>query len=181
MTRLQVIELGHPVLRRVAKPITEARRTSLQPLMDQLIQTAQQANGVGIAAPQVGISERLFIVASRPTPRYPHAPVMEPTVMINPQIVSHSAERVKDWEGCLSVPGVRGLVPRYQAIAVEYTDRYGQHQHQELTDFVARIFQHELDHLNGILFIDRVESTQDLISEQDYQERIVGASWSTEK
>ncbi|UIE37612.1 peptide deformylase [Leptodesmis sichuanensis] len=181
MTRLQVMELGHPVLRRVAKPITEARRTSLQPLMDQLIQTAQQANGVGIAAPQVGISERLFIVASRPTPRYPHAPVMEPTVMINPQIVSHSAERVKDWEGCLSVPGVRGLVPRYQAIAVEYTDRYGQHQHQELTDFVARIFQHELDHLNGILFIDRVESTQDLISEQDYQERIVGASWSTEK
>lgn len=181
MTRLQVMELGHPVLRRVAKPITEARRTSLQPLMDQLIQTAQQANGVGIAAPQVGISERLFIVASRPTPRYPHAPVMEPTVMINPQIVSHSAERVKDWEGCLSVPGVRGLVPRYQAIAVEYMDRYGQHQHQELTDFVARIFQHELDHLNGILFIDRVESTQDLISEQDYQERIVGASWSTEK
>ncbi|GAB4347633.1 MAG: peptide deformylase [Leptolyngbyaceae cyanobacterium] len=181
MTRLQVMELGHPVLRRVAKPITEARRTSLQPLMDQLIQTAQQANGVGIAAPQVGISERLFIVASRPTPRYPHAPVMEPTVMINPQIISHSAERVKDWEGCLSVPGVRGLVPRYQAIAVEYTDRYGQHQHQELTDFVARIFQHELDHLNGILFIDRVESTQDLISEQDYQERIVGASWSTEK
>lgn len=181
MTRLQVMELGHPVLRRVAKSITEARRTSLQPLMDQLIQTAQQANGVGIAAPQVGISERLFIVASRPTPRYSHAPVMEPTVMINPQIVSHSAERVKDWEGCLSVPGVRGLVPRYQAIAVEYTDRYGQHQHQELTDFVARIFQHELDHLNGILFIDRVESTQDLISEQDYQERIVGASWSTEK
>lgn len=181
MTRLQVMELGHPVLRRVAKPITEARRTSLQPLMDQLIQTAQQANGVGIAASQVGVSERLFIVASRPTPRYPHAPVMEPTVMINPQIISHSAERVKDWEGCLSVPGVRGLVPRYQAIAVEYTDRYGQHQQQELTDFVARIFQHELDHLNGILFIDRVESTQDLISEQDYQERIVGASWSTEK
>ncbi|MGQ9872179.1 peptide deformylase [Leptodesmis sp.] len=181
MVRLQVIELGHPVLRRVAKPIEEARRNSLQPLMDQLIQTAQQTNGVGIAAPQVGRSERLFIVASRPTPRYPHAPVMEPTVMINPQITSHAAERVKDWEGCLSVPGVRGLVPRYQAIIVEYTDRYGQHQHQELTDFVARIFQHELDHLDGILFIDRVENTQDLISEQDYQERIVGASWSTEK
>jgi peptide deformylase len=181
MTRLQVIELGHPVLRRIAKPIAEARRKTLQPLMDQLIQTAQQANGVGIAAPQVGTSERLFIVASRPTPRYPHAPVMEPTVMINPQIISHSAARVKDWEGCLSVPGVRGLVPRYQAIAVEYTGRDGQHYHQELTDFVARIFQHELDHLDGILFIDRVESTQDLISEQEYQERIVGSSWSTKK
>ncbi len=178
---LQVMELGHPVLRKTARPIEEAQRIFLQPLMDQLIQTAQQANGVGIAAPQVGTSERLFIVASRPTPRYPHAPVMAPTVMINPQIISHSEERVKDWEGCLSVPGVRGLVPRYQAIAVEYIDRDGQPQQQELTDFVARIFQHELDHLDGILFIDRVESTEDLISEQEYQERIVGASWSTEK
>ncbi len=178
---LQVIELGHPVLRRVSQSVEEVRREHLQALMDQLIQTAQQANGVGIAAPQVGTSERLFIVASRPTPRYPHAPVMAPTVMINPQIISHSEERVKDWEGCLSVPGVRGLVPRYQAIAVEYIDRDGQRQQQELTDFVARIFQHELDHLDGILFIDRVESTQDLMSEQEYQERIVGTSWSTEK
>lgn len=178
---LQVMELGHPVLRRTAKPIAEARREHLQPLMDRLIETAQQANGVGIAAPQVGTSERLFIVASRPTPRYPHAPVMEAMVMINPQILSHSAERVKDWEGCLSVPGVRGLVPRYQAIVVEYTGRDGQRYQQELTDFVARIFQHELDHLDGILFIDRVESTQDLISEQEYQEQIVSTSWSTEK
>lgn len=178
---LQVIELGHPVLRRVAQSVEEARREHLQPLMDQLIETTQQANGVGIAAPQVGTSERLFIVASRPTPRYPHAPVMEPTVMINPQILSHSLERVKDWEGCLSVPGVRGLVPRYRAIAVEYTGRDGQRYQQELTDFVARIFQHELDHLDGILFVDRVESTEDLITEQEYQERVVGASWSTEK
>ncbi len=178
---LQVLELGHPVLRRVAEPIGEPKNEHLLALMDQLIETAQQANGVGIAAPQVGTSERLFIVASRPTPRYPQAPVMEPTVMINPTILSHSSERVKDWEGCLSVPGVRGLVPRYQAIVVEYTGRDGQHYQQELTDFVARIFQHELDHLDGILFIDRVESSQDLITEQEYQERIVGASWSTEK
>lgn len=178
---LQVIELGHPVLRRVAQSVEEARRENLQPLMDQLIETARQANGVGIAAPQVGTSERLFIVASRPTPRYPHAPVMEPTVMINPQILNHSSERVKDWEGCLSVPGVRGLVPRYRAIAVEYTGRDGQRYQQELTDFVARIFQHELDHLDGILFVDRVEGPQDLITEQEYQERVVGASWSTEK
>jgi peptide deformylase len=175
--QLQVIELGHPVLRRVAKSIGEGRRADLHALMDQLIHTAQQANGVGIAAPQVGRSERLFIVASRPTPRYPHAPTMEPTVMLNPKILSHSSEQVKDWEGCLSVPGVRGLVPRYQAIAVEYIDRHGELHHQDLTDFVARIFQHELDHLDGILFIDRVESTGELISEQEYQERIVGSAW----
>lgn len=178
---LQVMELDHPVLRRIAEPIGEAKREHFQSLMDQLIETARQANGVGIAAPQVGVSERLFIVASRPTPRYPHAPVMEPTVMINPQILSHSSEQVKDWEGCLSVPGVRGLVPRYQKIIVEYTGRDGQRYQQELTDFVARIFQHELDHLDGILFIDRVEDLQDLITEQEYQERIVGSSWSTEK
>jgi peptide deformylase len=76
---------------------------------------------------------------------------------------------VKGWEGCLSVPGIRGLVPRYQAIEVEYIGRDGSQHRQELTDFVARIFQHELDHLNGIVFLDRVESTLDLISEKEFQ------------
>jgi peptide deformylase len=98
---------------------------------------------------------------------------MEPTAMINPRIIAHSTERVKGWEGCLSLPGIRGLVPRYQAIEVEYITRDGQLHQQELTDFVARIFQHEYDHLDGIVFLDRVESTHDLMTEQEYQQRIV--------
>jgi peptide deformylase len=94
---------------------------------------------------------------------------MEPIAMINPRILDRSTEMVKDWEGCLSVAGVRGLVPRHRLISVEYYDRWGQLQKQEFTDFVARIFQHELDHLNGMLFVDRVESPDDLYTEAAYQ------------
>lgn len=171
---LQVIELGNPSLRQLAQPILQIESDRIQTLIDQLILTVQQANGVGIAAPQVAESERLFIVASRPNPRYPHAPEMEPTAMINPRILAHSNEQVNGWEGCLSVPGIRGLVPRYSAIEVEYTGRDGKQYQRELTDFVARIFQHELDHLDGIVFLDRVETTQDLMSEREYQQQVVG-------
>jgi peptide deformylase len=172
---LPIIQLGNPILRQTAQPIADLTNELLQNQIDDLIATAASANGVGIAAPQVGRSQRLLVVASRPTPRYPHAPTMEPTAMLNPQIVARSAEMVKDWEGCLSVPGIRGLVPRHQAIEVEYRDRHGQWQRQELTDFVARIFQHEYDHLDGIVFLDRVESTRELITEQEYQKMTNGA------
>ncbi|MEC4895176.1 MAG: peptide deformylase [Oscillatoria sp. PMC 1051.18] len=168
----EIAQLGNPILRDRAKLVKNITDKSIQSLIDSLMATAASAHGVGIAAPQISQSYRLFIVASRPNPRYPHAPEMEPTPMINPNIISHSDEIVKDWEGCLSIPGLRGLVPRYRAIAVEYTDRYGKLQQRELTDFVARIFQHELDHLDGILFCDRLESTHDLFTEQEYLKRL---------
>lgn len=167
---LEIAQLGNPILRQPAQPVED--NTDFNYLIDALIATATAANGVGIAAPQVSQPYRLFIVASRPNPRYPNAPLMEPTAMINPKILSHSDQTVKDWEGCLSIPGIRGLVPRYRAIEVEYTDRGGKRQHQELKDFVARIFQHELDHLDGILFVDRLKSTLDLVTEQEYQRLI---------
>ncbi len=170
---LEIIQLGNPILRQQAKPIDNLADECIQTLIDELITTVAKANGVGIASPQVAESYRLFIVASRPNPRYPNAPTMEPTAMINPRIIAHSTDIVKGWEGCLSVPGIRGLVPRYQAIEVEYTSRDGKLHRQQLTDFVARIFQHEYDHLDGIVFIDRVESTQELMTEQEYQQRIV--------
>jgi peptide deformylase len=170
---LQIAQLGNPILRQQAQLVDNVRDERIQKLIDALRVTAAASNGVGIAAPQVSESYRLFIVASRPNARYPNAPLMEPTAMINPQIIAHSTERVKGWEGCLSLPGIRGLVPRYQAIEVEYITRDGQLHQQELTDFVARIFQHEYDHLDGIVFLDRVESTHDLMTEQEYQQRIV--------
>lgn len=170
---LQIIQLGDPILRSPAQLVDNVRDRHIQKLIDNLIATVGQANGVGIAAPQVAESYRLFIVASRPNPRYPKAPAMEPTAMLNPKILAHSTEVVKGWEGCLSIPGIRALVPRYQAIEIEYTDRDGKLQKQELTDFVARIFQHEYDHLDGIVFLDRLESTQDIITEQEYQKRIL--------
>jgi len=170
---LKIAELGNAVLRSPAQPITNISSQSVQQLIDNLIHTAIETNGVGIAAPQVAESIRLFIVASRPNLRYLHAPVMEPTPMINPQIVTFSAESEKGWEGCLSVPGMRGLVRRSREIEIVYTDRHGQQQQKIFTDFVARIIQAEVDHLDGKVFLDRVESTLDLMSDAEYHAQIV--------
>ncbi|MDJ0637159.1 MAG: peptide deformylase [Xenococcaceae cyanobacterium MO_188.B29] len=172
MNKLKIIQLGHPILRSQAQPVENFTDKQLQQLIDSLIETATAANGVGIAAPQVSQSYRLFIIASRPSSRYPHAPTMKPKAMINPKIIAHSDEKSKDWEGCLSVPGLRGQVPRYRTIKVEYCNRDGQLQQEVLTDFVARIFQHELDHLNGLVFLDRLESEEDLFTEEEYQSLI---------
>jgi peptide deformylase len=164
---LEIAQVGNPALRQIAQPIYHID-DEIQALIANLMATLLESNGVGIAAPQVAAAYRLIIVASRPNPRYPHAPEMEPTVMINPRILSASDDRVKDWEGCLSVPGIRGLVPRHRQIDIEYTSAEGTLQQQTLTDFVARIFQHEFDHLNGMVFLDRLETTQDIITDQEY-------------
>ena len=173
MEVLQVAQLGNDVLRCKAQPINNISVQNLGRIIDNLIATVIETNGVGIAAPQVSISDCLFIIASRPNIRYPNAPKMEPIAMINPRLISHSEDRVKGWEGCLSIAGIRGLVPRYRVINVEYTNREGKLERQELTDFVARIFQHEYDHLEGLVFLDRVESTTDLITEDEYQKQII--------
>ncbi|MBE7381334.1 MAG: peptide deformylase [Leptolyngbya sp. SIO1E4] len=174
---LSVLQLGDPRLRLVARPV-EQIDDRLQTLINHLIWTAEKTNGVGIAAPQVGASLRLFIVASRPNLRYPNAPLMAPTAMINPRIVAHADAQVAGWEGCLSVPDQRGQVDRYPEIEVEYCDRTGTLQRQVLTDFVARIFQHEQDHLEGTVFVDRVADSRQLISEAEYLAQLTTVSAS---
>ena len=165
---LQIAEIGSPILRQRSQAVTDITDPQLDDLIVDLMATADVANGVGIAAPQVAASMRLFIVASRPSPRYPHAPLMAPTAMINPEIIDQSGELVAGWEGCLSVPDTRGLVLRDRTIEVRYLTKSGALIQQELTGFVARIFQHELDHLDGILFPDRVANLADLITEAEY-------------
>ena len=164
---LPILKLGDPRLRQIAQPV-EQIDDRLQLLIDTLIWTAEKTNGVGIAAPQVGSDLRLFIVASRPNLRYPHAPLMAPTAMINPRMITHSEEQIMGWEGCLSVPDQRAQVERYREIEVEYCDRAGVLRKQILTDFVARIFQHESDHLEGTVFVDHVADRTMIISEADY-------------
>ncbi|PSR15735.1 peptide deformylase [filamentous cyanobacterium CCP3] len=168
-----VLTLGHSVLRQVAQPImstaTAAKDRPLQQLIDQMLDTMRAANGVGIAAPQLGRALRVLVVASRPNLRYPHAPQMEPVVMLNPRLIAASDDLEMGWEGCLSVPGVRGRVPRHRVVEVEYCDRDGQPQRQVWEGFVARIFQHEADHLEGKVFLDRVQAETDLLSEAAYQ------------
>ncbi len=169
---LPVIVRGDQRLRSQARPVSPAHIPSLQPLIEDLIATAKARDGVGIAAPQVANGLQLFVVMSKPNRRYPHAPVMPPTAMINPTILAHSEAQSQGWEGCLSVPGLRGLVPRYRRIEVAYLDRWGQPQRHSLEGFLARIFQHEYDHLQGVLFPDRVQASTDLVTEERYWQMV---------
>jgi peptide deformylase len=165
---LKIEELGNPILREKAKPVDNIRDDYIQELIDNMIGTVKEVNGVGVAAPQVNESYQIFIIYSHPNPRYPDAPKTEPVEVINPKIISFSDEMVKEWEGCLSIPGIRGMVPRHKFISVEYTSRYGDKKTGELENFIARIFQHEYDHINGLLFLDRLDSVDDIITEREY-------------
>lgn len=167
-TIADIAQLGAKVLRLTAEPITDIESLETQQLIKTLQDTLASTQGVGIAAPQISISKQLIIIASRPSNRYPHAPLMEPTVMINPSFKALSALTEKDWEGCLSIPGIRALVPRYKSIKINYTNTQGQHLENELEGFVARVFQHEFDHLEGTVYLDRVENNRDIFSESEY-------------
>ncbi|WP_373479767.1 peptide deformylase [Geminocystis sp.] len=153
----EILQIGNPILRKIATEISDIDNPQIQTLIDDLILITKKNYGVGIAAPQIGKSCRLMIIASYPNIRYPDAPLMQPMAMINPRITNHSEEVVEAMEGCLSVKQKRGRVTRYRDITVEYLTRNGDYQRKEYNNFVARIIQHELDHLNGILFVDHVQ------------------------
>lgn len=173
-TLLQIAQLGHPVLRDPTAPVADPTDPSVISLGQDMIATLIESGGVGIAAPQVYRSLRLIVVASRPTPRYPDAPSMEPTVMANPEIVWSSDRLEKGWEGCLSIPGIRGHVPRAFAVGIRYLDTAGKIVETEFSSFAARVFQHEFDHLEGTVFFDRLESPQDIVTEKEYMRLISG-------
>ncbi|WP_028109686.1 peptide deformylase [Ferrimonas futtsuensis] len=162
-TPLTIALLGEAVLRQQARPVPLP-----DPLVDRLAQQMHQKmeeqGGVGIAAPQVHHSLALMIIASRPNARYPDAPQMDPVVMANPGIEAQSSEQEKGWEGCLSVPGIRGRVSRPLWVDVRFDDLSGQRHHTRLEGFVARIFCHEFDHLCGLTFLDRVEDNRQLMA-----------------
>lgn len=165
-------QLGDPILTQVAEPVTEFKTPALQDLIEGMLATLKEAQGVGLAAPQVGSLLQVLIVASRPNPRYPEAPQMQPLVMVNPRLLACSSDQVLGWEGCLSVPNCRGLVARARAVEVEYYTPEGVQQRVIWQDFPARIFQHEYDHLMGRLFLQR--QPRQLLTEAQYQAQILG-------
>jgi peptide deformylase len=162
MTLRQIVTLPEPVLRRKAKPITKFDK-NLQTLIDDMIETMREAPGVGLAAPQVDISEQLIVVEyseddgeeddTEETEVRPPKP-KKLYVMINPEIVKASEEKVMGVEGCLSIPGIQGEVERHEAIQIKGLNRFGKPQKLKVDGWMARIFQHEIDHLNGVLFTD---------------------------
>lgn len=161
MTVLTVARQGEAILGLVATAVADSEFGSewLYQLNKSMMDTMLDRQGVGIAAPQVYISKRIIIVASRPNLRYPEAPYMEAVTMINPEIISASATQVLGEEGCLSVPEQRGKVARAEEVEVRYFTLEGREIVQSFKGFPARIVQHEIDHLNGILFVEKLSET----------------------
>lgn len=166
---LKVAELGHEILRKKAKAVDIQEITSpdFQDLLDDMIATLKDSSGVGIAAPQIYESKRIMVIHSSPSPRYPTAPNFGPEALINPRILKKSSNKVRGWEGCLSFPGIRGMVPRHESVEIEYTDRLGKKQKKSFRDLIARIFQHEYDHLEGVVFLDRIKG-KDIVTEKEF-------------
>ena len=163
-----IAQLGDDVLRLQAKTVDDINTPEIQSVISDMFSTLSESEGVGIAAPQIAESWRIMIIASRPSKRYPLAPEMQATLMINPRYEVLNEQQEKDWEGCLSIPGIRAKVPRFTQIKVNYQNTEGEAKEQLFSGFVARVFQHEYDHLEGIVYLDRVENNLDIIAESEF-------------
>ena len=151
-----VLRMGDPVLLEVAKPVVEFDTPELHALIRDMEDTMQHMNGAGIAAPQIGVSLRVVIFGVGSNPRYPDAEQVPYTVLINPVLNPVKDEMQDGWEGCLSVPGMRGVVPRYTRLHYTGFDQYGKPIDRLVSGFHARVVQHECDHLDGILYPMRI-------------------------
>ena len=155
-----VLRIGHPLLRSCAEEVPDDWFGSqrLQQLIDDLFDTKLACSGAGLAAPQIDEPWRIFVVGMGHNPRYPDSDPLSERVLINPVIKSIGNELIAGWEGCLSVPGLRGEVMRWKRIHLKWQDQEGAFHTEELQDFYARVVQHEKDHLDGVLFPDRLTS-----------------------
>lgn len=171
MAILKVCRLGHPVLRQVAQPVSPAviGESRFQQFIDDMIDTMHEYEGVGLAAPQVHVSQQVAVLEVEQHPRYPDVPSVPLTVLINPRVTIVSEETVEGWEGCLSIPDLRGMAPRYRELRVEALDRHGKPLDFVATDFHARVIQHEYDHLQGKVYVDRMGSLETLAHLAEWQ------------
>jgi peptide deformylase len=171
MSILKVARMGHPVLRTRAQAIErgDIKSAAVQRLIDDMLDTMTEYHGVGLAAPQVHESLRLFVVAFDPSqPEPDDDQPLEPVAIINPEITPLGDEMVEDWEGCLSIPDIRGRVPRLRDLGLRAYDRKGERFEVRLQNFQARVIQHENDHLDGVLFFDRMRSFDSLAFLDEY-------------
>lgn len=157
MTVRQVLLMGHPLLLQKAQPVTQFNTPELDVLIADMFDTMAAQIGAGLAAPQIGVSQRIVIFGVESNPRYPDVEPVPTTVLINPEIEIVSEETDEMWEGCLSVPGMRGLVERYTHLRYAGYDQHGNRFEREAHDFHARVVQHECDHLDGILYPHRIK------------------------
>lgn len=170
MSILKVARLGHPVLRKVTASISaeELESPSMQNFIDDMIETMKDYDGVGLAADQVFQTKQVAVLEVSENPRYPHKPRVPLTILVNPRITALSEELEDDWEGCLSIPDLRGRVPRYKSVRVQALDRHGDAVDFVAEDFHARVIQHEVDHLNGKVYLDRMRDFSTLTFLQEF-------------
>ncbi|HUK55865.1 MAG TPA: peptide deformylase [Nitrospiria bacterium] len=171
MSILKTSKLGNPILRQIAKevPLSELKNPATQKLIDDMIETMHEYDGVGLAAPQVHESKQIAVIEVHNSKRYPWAPDVPLLILVNPVFLSESDETVDGWEGCLSVEGFRGKVPRSKTVAVRFWDRNGKERRLEAEDFPAVVIQHELDHLAGKVFLDRMRDFSTLTHLKEYE------------
>lgn len=171
MTVLPIATVGHPILRERAREVTrdELAGAEVQQLIDDMIDTMHHANGAGIAANQVHASLRITVIEVNQNPRYPYKPAIPLTVVVNPVIEPLDDELVEINEGCLSVPNLRGNVMRHVNVRVRYWDRHGVEHDEVKRGLTAGTFQHECDHLDGLLFLDRVFDTRTLTTWEQFE------------
>ena len=170
MSILKVARLGHPVLRAKAKPVDPGDITSapIQKLIDDMLDTMAEYHGIGLAGPQVHEGLRLFVAGIETRDRRTGELEIVPTAFVNPEVTPIGRDLVEDWEGCLSIPDIRGRVPRHRRVRVRGFDRDARPVDVELEEFPARVVQHEHDHLNGVLFFDRMKSFDTLAFLDEY-------------
>ena len=164
MSILKVARLGYPVIRQTALTVTssELQSPEIQKLIDDMVDTMHEYDGVGLAAPQIHVSKQIAVLEVNNNARYPRIPKVPLTVLINPRIISQSKNLIEEWEGCLSIPDLRGSVPRHASLVCEVLDRHGKLVKIEANDFFARIIQHECDHLQGNVYLDRMTDLKSL-------------------
>lgn len=175
-SRLALVRLGNPVLRAKAKriPLSYLKTKEFLNLKKQLLRVMRSTGGVGLAAPQLGVSLRAAVLETRPTETRPDLAEKGPLLVVNPRIISYGKSLAKDWEGCLSFRPLRGQVRRPRSITVEYWNEEGMRIEETMSGLWARIFQHEVDHLDGVIYIDRVEDPTSFMQLDEFKERIVG-------
>jgi len=149
--------MGDPQLLEISAEVDPIDTATLEPLLQDMWETMDEANGAGLAAPQIGVMQRVVIFGCQANPRYPDAPPVPQTVLINPLITPLNEVQEDGWEGCLSVPGMRGIVPRFRDIRYRGYDQYGNAIDREASGFHARVVQHECDHLDGVLYPFRIK------------------------
>jgi peptide deformylase len=171
MSILKTSKLGNPMLRQTAKEVslTELKSPAVQKLIDDMIETMHEYDGVGLAAPQIHESRQIAVIEVAHSHRYPEAPQIPLLVLVNPVFLHQSEDRQEGWEGCLSVQGFRGRVPRSTTVKVRFFDRQGKEQLLETDGFLAVVIQHELDHLAGKVFLDRMTDLSTLTHLKEYE------------